>query len=127
MSGLTDLHQILGALRPTVRPGGFVVVAVPPGADLPGAQARVAEDEAVTLVLPQADADAAGLPYEEVFGWITLQVHSSLSAVGVTAAVATALARVGLSCNVLAGYYHDHLLVPLSDVDAAVDVLGGLA
>ena len=72
------------------------------------------------------DADAAGLAYDAVFGWITLQAHTSLEAVGLTAAVSTALARVGLSCNVLAGYYHDHLLVPADHVDEAVEVLGGL-
>jgi hypothetical protein len=84
------------------------------------------EEEGATLVLRQDDADAAGLEYEGVFGWITLQIHTSLNSVGVTAVVAQALARVGLSCNVLAGFYHDHLLVPIEDVDAAVEVLGGL-
>ena len=48
------------------------------------------------------------------------------TSVGITAAVSTALARVGISCNVLAGYYHDHLLVPAGSVDEAIDVLGGL-
>ena len=65
--------------------------------------------------------------FDAVFGWITLQVHSSLESVGITSAVSTALARVGISCNVLAGFYHDHLLVPVDDVDEAVDVLGGLS
>lgn len=125
MPGLTDLHEILGALRPNVRPGQFVVVTSPepPGVD---AQARIVEEEGVTLVLTKEAADAAGLGYESVFGWITLMIHTSLDAVGVTSVVSQALARVGLSCNVLAGYYHDHLLVPIDDVDAAVEVLGGL-
>lgn len=125
MAGLTNLHDILGSLRPRVRPGRFVVVCAPAASDVV-AHARITEDEGVTLVLDQADADARGLAYDAVFGWITLQVHSSLEAVGVTAAVATALARVGLSCNVLAGFYHDHLLVPVDSVDEAVEVLGGL-
>lgn len=125
MAGLTNLHEILGALRPHVRPGRFVVVTgpAPDGVD---AHARIVEDEGETLVLTQADADAAGLAYDALFGWITLQAHTSLEAVGLTAAVSTALARVGLSCNVLAGYYHDHLLVPADHVDEAVEVLGGL-
>ena len=125
MPGLTDLHEILGSLRPSVRPGQFVVVTSPqpPVLDV---HASIVEDEGVTLVLTKSAADAASLSYDGVFGWITLQIHTSLNAVGVTSVVAQALARVGLSCNVLAGFYHDHLLVPLDDVDAAVEVLGGL-
>lgn len=125
MAGLTNLHEILGALRPSVRQGSFVYVTspTPPEVD---AHARIVEDEGVTLVLDQAVADDHGLEYEGVFGWITLQAHTSLEAVGITAAVSTALARVGISCNVLAGFYHDHLLVPVDHVDEAVDVLGGL-
>lgn len=125
MSGLTNLHDILGALRPSVRQGSFVYVTAPTPPDIE-AHARIVEDEGVTLVLDQAIADEHRLDYEGVFGWITLQVHTSLSAVGVTAAVATALARVGISCNVLAGFYHDHLLVPKDAVDEAFEVLGGL-
>ncbi len=125
MAGLTNLHEILGALRPSVRQGSFVYVTVPTPPDIE-AHARIVEDEGVTHVLDQGIADENGYAYEEVFGWITLQAHTSLSSVGVTAAVATALARVGISCNVLAGFYHDHLLVPKDSVDEAVEVLGGL-
>lgn len=125
MPGLTDLHQILGALRPRVRQGRFVYVTLT-GEPAIAAHARIVEDEGVTLVLDQQTADAEGYAYEGVFGWITLQAHTSLSSVGVTATVATALARVGLSCNVLAGFYHDHLLVPVDSVAEAIEVLGGL-
>lgn len=123
--GLTDLHQILGALRPSVRPGSFVVVSVRDPGDI-ACLARIEEDEGTTLVVRQEIADAHGLDYETTFGWITLMVHSSLESVGVTAAVTSALARVGISCNVVAGYYHDHLLVPSVSIEEAVDVLGGL-
>lgn len=125
MAGLTNLHEILGALRPRVRQGNFVYVTLPDEPEI-SAHARIVEDEGVTLVLEQEVADARGYAYEGVFGWITLQAHTSLSSVGVTAAVSTALARVGLSCNVIAGFYHDHLLVPADSVDEAVEVLGGL-
>ena len=125
MAGLTNLHEILGALRPSVRQGSFVYVTLPTPPEVE-AYARIVEDEGITLVVDQSTADEHGWEYEGVFAWITLQVHTSLSSVGVTAAVATALARVGISCNVLAGYYHDHLLVPAESVDEAIDVLGGL-
>lgn len=125
MAGLTNLHEILGSLRPVVRPGRFVVVSSPSVLSVP-ADATIAEPEGTTLVVAQQIADEHGLDYDSAYAWITLQVHTSLAAVGVTAAVATALARVGISCNVLAGFYHDHLLVPEASVDEAVDVLGGL-
>ena len=125
MAGLTNLHDILGALRPSVRQGSFVYVTLPTPPEVE-AYARIVEDEGITLVVDQSTADEHGWEYEGVFAWITLQVHTSLTSVGITAAVSTALARVGISCNVLAGYYHDHLLVPAGSVDEAIDVLGGL-
>ena len=125
MAGLTNLHEILASLRPSVREGRFVVITSPGVLDVP-ADAHIIEAEGTTLVVAQQVADERGLDYDSVYAWITLQVHTSLDAVGVTAAVATALARVGISCNVLAGFYHDHLLVPEASVDEAVDVLGGL-
>ena len=125
MAGLTNLHEILGALRPSVRQGSFVYVTLPTPPEVE-AYARIVEDEGITLVFDQSTADEHGWEYEGVFAWITLQVHTSLTSVGITAAVSTALARVGISCNVLAGYYHDHLLVPAESVDEAIDVLGGL-
>ena len=74
-------------------------------------------------MLRRQAADAAGLGYGYVAGWITLTVHSSLEAVGLTAAFATALGEAGINCNVLAGAFHDHLLVPVGDVARAVEVL----
>ena len=124
MAGLTNLHEILGALRPSVRQGSFVYVTLPTPPEVE-AYARIVEDEGITLVVDQSTADEHGWEYEGVFAWITLQVHTSLTSVGITAAVSTALARVGISCNVLAGFYHDHLLVPKDSVDDAVEVLGG--
>jgi hypothetical protein len=79
------------------------------------------------LVLRRADADAAGLRYDTVFTWITLRVHSSLEAVGLTAAFSRVLADADIACNVLAGYHHDHLLVPIDRADDAVDLLRRLA
>jgi hypothetical protein len=62
-----------------------------------------------------------------VAGWITLRVTSALDAVGLTAAVAGELAQAGLSCNVIAGYHHDHLFVPYDRAPSAVAVLEALA
>jgi hypothetical protein len=123
-----DLDILISSMEPVVREGRFVFVSVSSvrAMSLP-ALATVHEAEAVTAVLRQEDADDRHLRYDVVCGWITLQVHSALDAVGLTAAFSTALAEANISTNVLAGHYHDHLLVPIDDVDRALDVLRALA
>jgi hypothetical protein len=126
--GERDLHTLLASLEPVLRPGDFVFVVVPDDALLDGLtpEATVREPEGLTAVVRREHADALGLPYDYVAAWITLRVHSALDAVGLTAAVSTALARAGLSCNVIAGYHHDHLLVPADRASAAFEALSGL-
>jgi uncharacterized protein len=85
------------------------------------------EREGLTLVLPRAQAEAHGLAYDYVAAWITLHVHSSLAAVGLTASFSAALAQAGVSCNVIAGYYHDHLFVPVERAERALSTLRALA
>lgn len=128
MTGETDLRTLLTTMRPTLNPGRYVFTAVD-GDVPPGVRpiVTVAEEEGLTLVLPQPDADAAGLAYDYVAAWITLRVHSALEAVGLTAAVARALAAAGMSCNVVAGFHHDHLFVPYERAAEAVEVLENLA
>ena len=126
MPGMTTLHEILAALQPSVREGRFVYVSSPTPLDL-DAHALIVESEGVTLVLDQEIADDNDLEYDGVFGWITLDAHTSLEAIGLTAAVSTALAEAGIACNVIAGYFHDHLLVPIDQVDPALAALERLA
>jgi hypothetical protein len=90
------------------------------------AAATIMEDEGLAVVLRRQDADDHGIPYEYVAAWLTLTVHSSLDAVGLTAAFSSALGQAGISCNVLAGFHHDHLLVPISEAARAVEVLRNL-
>lgn len=129
MSGERDLALILASLQVHAREGEYVFVSVPLSdpALAAHAQASVHEAEGVTYVLPRAAADAAGLPYDFRAAWLSLAVHSALDAVGLTAAVADALAQQGIPCNVLAGFHHDHLLVPADRRDAALAALAGLA
>jgi ketosteroid isomerase-like protein len=119
VSGERDLGRLLAGMRPELRPGEYVFVA----GDAPGALATVQEAEGPSAVLPREAADAAGLAYDFVAAWITLTVHSALDAVGLTAEVAARLADEGISCNVIAGARHDHLLVPH---DRAQDALAAL-
>ena len=81
------------------------------------------EQEGVTVILPRAHADELQLTYSTVSVWITLDVHSSLEAVGLTAAVSAALAKANISCNVVAAFYHDHLFVPIADAPRAMVAL----
>jgi uncharacterized protein len=124
--GLLDLSELLRGLKPEVRPGNFVMVSTNSHSGLQ-ALASVDEEEGTSLVLEQHKADAFRLEYSSVFAWITLTVHSSLDAVGLTAAVANTLASAGIPCNVLAGFHHDHLLVPSNRVDDAMAALSRLA
>ena len=126
--GATDLGEILRTLRPVLVPGSFVFVTLTREdvdvSRLGAAEvfATVREAEGTSHVITKRDADASGLAYDATFvaGWITLEVHSSLSAVGLTAAVAQVLAAENISCNVIAGRYHDHLLVPEVRVEDAL-------
>ena len=95
----------------------FEVVHGAPPAD---AFAVIREDEGVTAILA---GERAGTP----FARITLTVHSALEGVGLTAAVSGALATVGIACNIVAGYHHDHLFVPWERRDEALAVLQRLA
>lgn len=121
-----DLSEILSNLSVRQRPGRWCVVSgvpVPVGAT---AAATVAEDEGMTAVLSVGDAERLGARPEFVAAWLTLEVRSALDTVGLTAAVAGALAAEGISCNVLAGYYHDHLLVPIDQAERSIAVLNAL-
>lgn len=123
--GELDVEKMLASLAVERRPGTytFVAVEVPTPGLMAAAQAMVAEGELTTLVLPVESAARAGLPVTVEMAWLTLTVQSSLEAVGLTAAVSTRLADIGVACNVLAGYHHDHLLVPSARADDAVAAL----
>jgi uncharacterized protein len=84
------------------------------------------EAEGLTAVLDLQDADHYVLPYTFKARLITLKVHSSLDAVGFLAVVSAHLARVAIPCNAIAGYYHDHILVPVDRADEAMFVLKGI-
>jgi uncharacterized protein len=128
VAAIRDLRRLLAELRPVRQPGRYVFSTVtgPPPAGLRPVM-TFTEDEGLTLIVEKDAADAAGLPYDLVTAWITLTVNSALDAVGLTAAVAVALADAGLSCNVVAAVHHDHLFVPEPAAAAALAVLADLA
>ncbi|MFN6926056.1 MAG: ACT domain-containing protein [Tabrizicola sp.] len=108
--GETDLNVLLRTMEPVLHPDPYGY-AVWSGGVLPFEPfATVAEAEGMTVVAPLAEMRAAGM-MSEPWARISLTVHSDLAAVGLTAAFATALGREGISCNVIAGFHHDHLFV----------------
>ncbi len=109
-----DLATLLRDGAPVLHDEAYAFATAPDGVDLRGvgAFAIVAEAEGTTVVLPEANARAAGFVVAFVAARITWSVVSDLAAVGLTAAVATALAEAGIACNVVAGVRHDHFFVP---------------
>lgn len=125
MSGETDLTRLLKNMQPRRNEGEYVfciVDSLSRAADL-RPLCTFQEREAVTVILPRQQADDESLPYSTVCAWITLTVHSSLEAVGLTAAVSKALAEADISCNVVAAYYHDHIFIPIGDAERGMEVL----
>ena len=128
MPGLTDLTEMLRTLTVTRRPETYTFVSLaeaPPLSD--GVAAVIEEPEGPTIVASVERAAAEGWPIDFEAAWLTLDVHSALEAVGLTAAFSAALADAGIPCNVLAGFHHDHLLVPVERADDALRALGTLS
>lgn len=124
--GERDLERLLHGMEPELHsaPYGF---ALWPGGALPFAPfATVAEVEGLTVVALLEELAGAGLA-SEPWGRISLTIHSDLAAVGLTAAISAALAREGISCNVIAGLHHDHLFVPWDRRGDALRALEALA
>jgi hypothetical protein len=131
MQGETNLNKLLATLSPELIAGDFVFCSFDNAqygdySDL-APIAAVTESEGLTLVIPRTKADEQGLKYESVFRCITLKVHSSLDAVGLTAAFSGILAEQGISANVVAGYFHDHVFVPHERADEAIAAINELA
>jgi len=129
VTGIDDLEALLAGLAPRLDATEYAFCRSD-GRLADHAQLRpfasVAEAEGLTLVVEMERAREAGLDREGPFRRITLAVHSSLGAVGLTAAVAGALAERGIAANVIAGFHHDHLFVPADRADDALAALRAL-
>jgi uncharacterized protein len=125
MAGEKNIAILLQSLEPVLNEGEYVFCTVDSMEGIALADVRLffTEAEAITLLVTKITADRLQLPYHFVAAWITLTVHSALDAVGLTAAFSTALAKRGISCNVVAGYYHDHIFVATKDAQQAMQVL----
>jgi uncharacterized protein len=126
MAAINDLEILLKSMSPELIEGNYVFCTVNGALSDYLALEPIAtfqEKEGLTLVLEEEKAAAAKLDFDAIFSLITLSVHSSLEAVGLTAAFATKLGSYGISANVVAGYYHDHIFVQKDKADAAMSAL----
>jgi hypothetical protein len=129
MAGETNLTALLKTMSPTLNEGEYVFCTIPaPGIiDHSIIIGSFKEKEGLTVILHKKEADNLNLNYSYISAWITLTVHSSLEAVGLTAAFSIALAEQGISCNVIAAYYHDHIFVAKDDAARAMKILEKLS
>ena len=130
MAGISDLNELLKSISPELQQGDYVFCTLK--GELVdylslNPLASFVEPEGLTLILTVECADAACLAYHGSFKQITLKVHSSLDAVGLTAAVATKLTDYGISANVVAAYFHDHIFVPSDKAEKAMSALKELS
>ena len=128
MTGEKNIENLLKNMKPVLNTGDFVFCTVPSinKIDLSQIIGSFKEVEGTTLILSKAYADEIALEYSSIMSWITLQVHSSLEAVGLTAAFSKLFAEYNISCNVIAGYYHDHIFVMKKDAKKAMELLSSL-
>ena len=131
MTAITDIETLIRDADPRIVDGHFVFASFP-GArygDLASLKplAVIRETEGLTMVLDQQAAHNAGIDTGPAFRLISLNVHSALEAVGLTAAVSACLARHGIPANMLAGFYHDHVLVPSEQAEQALQALRGMS
>ncbi|MGT2960675.1 ACT domain-containing protein [Streptococcus caballi] len=128
MAAIQDLNQLLASMEPVLKEEVFVFATLTASSQLPFdlIEASIKEEEGLSVLVTEKIAHTYGLEAQFRSAWITLNVHSDLAAVGLTAAFASALGEAGLSCNVVAGNYHDHILVPYDKADLAMRTLKGL-
>jgi len=125
MKAIKDLDTLLAHMEPELQEGEYVFCSVKNTDNIPREMTicEMKEKEGITVIITKNNAEKLGLTYETVMSWITLNVHSSLDAVGLTAAFSSELSKNNISCNVIAGYFHDHIFVNIKDGDKALQVL----
>ncbi len=94
MAGETNLTTLVQKMTPELQPGEYVFVTVKTTDTISRNDTicEFREKEGITLILKREKADNLNLKYEFIASWITLKIHSSLDAIGLTAIFSTELA-----------------------------------
>jgi len=128
MSGIVEINVLLKQMKPVLERIDYIfctkecfeineeIIRLKP-------IATFLEKEGMTVIIAKNTADEQNLFYDSIFNKITLEVHSSLEAVGLTAAISKVLTSYNISANVVAGFYHDHIFVPKDKADLALKAL----
>ncbi len=125
MNGEKDLEKLLKTMKPEHIIGEYVFCSIHDltNLNLDDIIMTFKEQEGTTIIIKKELADILKIEYSFIASWITLTVHSSLEAVGLTAAFSNALSQDGISCNVVAAFYHDHIFVDKKDINKAMEIL----
>lgn len=125
MSGEKNLETLLKSMKPKLNSGEFVFSEVKSLDEINLNEVLMffKENESITIIAEREVAEKMNLKYSYVSSWITLTIHSSLEAVGLTAAFSKALSEKEISCNVVAAFYHDHIFVDKKDAQKAMEIL----
>jgi hypothetical protein len=125
MQGEADLNTLLASMKPILHPETFVFACGSRGRNVDDLKPVMVfeESEGTTMILIRDVAETHGIDYQFPCRMITLNVHSSLEAVGFIAAVSKRLAEESIGVNPVSGYYHDHLFVPLMEAERAMAAL----
>ncbi len=131
MTGERNLEELLASMSPQLMDGEYVFCTFQDAqygdfSDLDPV-AAIGESEGLTLIIPKHKADERSYSYESAFKGIKLGIHSSLDAVGLTAAFSSKLTEYGIGANVIAGYYHEHIFVQRELADRAMEALDEFA
>ena len=84
------------------------------------------ENEGLTIIASKAYFEAKNIKFEGPYAKLTIEVHTSLELVGLTAVLAKKLAENQISANVVAGYYHDYIFVQYGICQKAIEAINNL-
>jgi hypothetical protein len=130
MSGETNLTKLIASMAPVLTENEYVFGIIDSidytQLALLNPIGTFQEKEGLTIIVAKHKADEFNIAYSGVFKCITLNVHSSLDAVGLTAAVSNKLTQSNISANVVAAYYHDHVFIASKDAEKALAELNDL-